>query len=138
MAHEKLILAISYATCRLARNNPQLVDSDVEASLQALAETYRTLSSGIYYESAPDYILQRELYEVLKAAVEDFKKQQAREVSLSSIRDGEIRDALIFLAQLCAARSNGRPKGRAYLDLLRRGFKPEEFSEPASNIVLLP
>jgi hypothetical protein len=137
-AHEKLILAMSYAVCLAARENTQLVDADVRASLQLLAESYRTLASGIYYEKQPDYALQRLLCEALKAAVEDYKKAESQKVGVTNTRDGEVRDALIFLAQLGAARANGRPKGRAYLDFLRTQFKWEELSRPASKIVLLP
>ena len=46
-AHEKLVLALSYAICAHAHENRPLVDADVHASLQALVEAYRTLSSGI-------------------------------------------------------------------------------------------
>ena len=53
------------------------------------------------------------------------------------MRPSDIRDALIFLAQLCFARSNGRPKGRAFLDLLRSNFKSEELASRASNLVVL-
>lgn len=137
-AHEKLLLALSYSICLAARDNPQLVDTDASAALELLAETYRTLSSGIYYEKPPAYPLQRTLYDVLKAAIEDYKKREAQETSLGATRNGEIRDALIFLAQLGATRANGRPKGRAYLDFLRTQFKSEELTRPASNIVLLP
>jgi hypothetical protein len=137
-AHEKLILALSYSVCAYARENRPLVDSDVVASLAALAEAYRTLSSGLYYEKPPEYLLQRELYERLKAAIEEFKKEQAREVQVTGIRESEIRDTLIFLTQLGATRSNGRAKGRAFLDFLRMQFKPEEFSKPAANLVVLP
>ncbi len=137
VTHEKLLLALSYAVLRWAHDNPQTVDSDVEAALESLAETYRTLSSGIYYEKLPDYVPQRGLYEALKSALAEFRQAEAQRVGVSSIRDGEIRDALVFLAQLGATRSNGRPKGRAYLDFLRTQFKSEEFSRPASKIVLL-
>jgi len=138
VAHEKLLLAITYAICLQARDDRLLVDADVLVSLQALAETYRTLSSGLYYEKPPDYRVQRGLYEKLKAAVEDFRKAEAQQAGLSSTRDGEIRDAAVFLAQLGATHTNGRPKSRAYLDFLRTQFKSEEFSKPASNIILLP
>jgi hypothetical protein len=138
VAHEKLLLAITYAICLQARDDRLLVDTDVLVSLQALAETYRTLSSGLYYEKPPDYRVQRGLYEKLKAAVEDFRKAEAQQAGLSSTRDGEIRDAAVFLAQLGATHTNGRPKSRAYLDFLRTQFKSEEFSKPASNIILLP
>ena len=135
--HQNLLAALSYAICRYARDNRRLVDTDVVAALQALAEAYRTLSSGIYYEKAPAYALQRGLYDALKAALENFKKLEAQRVGATSLRDGEVRDALIFLTQLGATRSNKRPQGRAYLDFLRMQFKFEELAKPASNVVLL-
>jgi len=138
VAHEKLLLALSYAICLQARDDRQVVDADVLAALQALAETHRTLSAGLYYEKPPDYRVQRELYEKLKATVEDFKKVEVQQAGVSSARDAEIRDAVVFLAQLGATRTNGRARSRAYLDFLRTQFKAEEFSKPASNILLLP
>lgn len=138
MEHQNLLLALSYSLCASARDNRLVTDSEVLAALQALAEAYKTLSSGIYYEKAPDFRVQRELYDALKLAIEEFKKRAAQQAGAASIRDSEIRDALIFMAQLGATRANGRPKGRAFLDFLRSQFKPEEFAKPASNIVLLP
>ncbi|MBZ5545944.1 MAG: hypothetical protein LAO07_20095 [Acidobacteriia bacterium] len=136
--HEKLLLALSYTICRAAQDDRRVVDSDVLAALGALVEAYRTLSSGIYYEKPPDYRVQREIYDAVKLAVEEFKKADAQTRGMSGLRDGEIRDALTFLTQLGATRANGRPKGRAFLDFLRTQFKSEEFSKPASKIVLLP
>lgn len=138
MEHEELLLALSYALCAAARDNRLVADSDVVASLQALAETYKTLTSGIYYEKLPDFRVQREIYDALKLAIEEFKKVATQRAGIGSLKDSEIRDALIFLAQLGATHTNGRPKGRAFLDFLRSQFKPGEFSKPASNIVLLP
>src|SRR3989442_7677131 len=135
---EPLLLARADRLGVYARENPQLADPGVRAALEALAETYRTLSSGIYYERPPDYVLERGLYDALKAILEDYKKAPAQQLGLAGARDSEIRDALVFLAQLVAVRSNGRPKGRAYIDFLRRQFKSEEFSKPASPIVTLP
>ena len=136
--HEELFLSLSYALCTYARENRLVVDADVLAALTALAEAYRTLTSGIYYERPPDYTLQRGLYEALKKAIEDYKKAETRKTGLVSIRDTAIRDALIFLTQIGTLRTNGRPKGRAYLYFLGTQFRPDEFAKPASNIVLLP
>ena len=138
MEHQSLLLALSYSLCSAARDNRLVRDSDVLASVAALAETYKTLTSGIYYEKAPDFRVQREIYDALKLAIEEFRKRAAQQAGVGSMKDSEIRDALIFLSQLGAMHTNGRPKGRAFLDFLRSQFKPEEFSKPASNIVLLP
>ncbi len=48
---------------------------------------------------------------------------------MTTVRDSDIRDALIFLTQLAAVHENGRPKGRAYLDLIRQQFPKEEFEK---------
>ncbi len=140
-AHEDLLLALSYAICLHARDNPALVDSDAAAAVQSLAESYRTLSSGIVYENPPQPRIQRELYEALKTEIEKYKKEDRGEMVVASarnVRNGEIRDTLVFLTQLGALRSNGRPKGRAYLDFLRTHFEPGAFSKSSSGIVLVP
>ncbi len=135
---EPLILALGYAICLNARDNPVVTDSDVIASLQSLAEAYQTLSRGIYYEKPPDYPLQRGLYDALKAAIEDYKKRDSRNTGIATVRDSEIRDTLIFLVQLGATRTNSRPKGRAYLDLLRSQFKSEELRKSSPGLLVVP
>lgn len=135
--HTAPLNALVYAICKYASEDRLLVDSDVLASIEALVETYRTLSTGIYYEKPPDYHAQRELYGRLKGAVEEYRETETRQTGLNTVRDAEVRDVLIFLAQLGFARSNGRPKGRAFLELLRNEFTSGKFDKSASNIVLL-
>ena len=136
--HAELVSALSYAICLFARDHRPLVDSDVIAVLKSLAETYRTLSTGIYYEKLPDYRLQTELYQALQTALTDFKKKQAQAM-MSSVRDSEVRDVLMSMAQLGYVRQNGRPKGRAFLDMLRGQFTSPELEKPAaSNVLILP
>jgi len=139
-AHEDLLLHLTYAICLFARDNSTLVDSDVIATLKSLAESYRTLTSGIVYENPPAYRIQGELYQRVKTSIEEYKRGETGKMVLASVRNihnGEIRDTLVFLTQLGSLRSNGRPKGRAYLDFLRTDFSPEAFSKSASNIVML-
>jgi hypothetical protein len=135
--HGPLLIALDHAVCVFAADHRELVDTDVLAALQALAETYRTQASGIIYEKLPDYPLHRGLYQHLKEAIEEFRETMARETGMTTLRDSDFRDALIFLTQLCAVHMNGRPKGRTYLDIIREQFPKEEFRKTASNIVLL-
>jgi hypothetical protein len=136
--HELLITEFAYAICRFARDNPPVTDSDVIASLKSLAEAYQILSSGIYYEKPPDYVLQRGLYEALEAAIKDYKKAGSLNPGFETPRDNEVRDLLIFLTQLGATRTNGRPKGRAYLDLLRSQFKSDELQKSSPGLLVVP
>lgn len=136
--HAPLLTALISSVSRYAAEHRPVVDSDVIAAFEALAVTYRTLSSGVYYEKPPDYLYRRELYGVLKTAVDEFKQSENQRLGLATIRDSDIRDALTFLAQLGALHENGRPKGRAFLDLIRSQVAPPEAAQPASDIVLLP
>ena len=103
------------------------------AALQTLAESYQTLAKGIYYEKPLDYRLQQELGAHLKESIAAYKKEVAQRTGVSSVRDETVRDALIFFTQVGAMRTNGRPKGRAYLDFLRREFKWQEPREATSS-----
>ena len=134
--HSPLMIALLSSIARYARDHRPLVDADAVAALKALADSYRTLSSGLYYEKPPDYLYQRELYQELKAALEEFQRVETQRQGLISTRNSDIRDALIYLTQLGAIRSNGRPKGRAFLDLIRE-VAPGESAKADSGIVLL-
>jgi hypothetical protein len=139
-AREDLLLHVSYAVCLFGRDNPALVDTDVLVSLQALADTYQTLTSGILYEKPPDHRLQHDLYERLKTAVTEYKNDDTGQVMIARTTplDSDIRDALILLTQLAAVRSNGRPKGRAFIDSLRSQFKPGAFERQSSSLIVAP
>lgn len=138
-AHEALFMRLSYIICEFAVENRDLVDPDVQAAYQALAETYRTLAKGIVYENPPVYPLRRELYAKLRKEVEEYKEQERPGFSAwISVRDSEIRDALILFAQVAVGKSNGRPKGRAFMDFIRSQFKPGTFSKTDSKIILAP
>jgi hypothetical protein len=137
-SHQPLLLALLSSIWAYASDHHQVVDADAIAALEALAKTYRTLSSGIYYEKPPDYVYQRELYQALKETLKEFKEEETQRLGLATTRDGEIRDALVFLTQFGAGHQNGRPKSRAFLDLIRAQVGPEGSAKPDSNIVLLP
>jgi hypothetical protein len=135
--HAALLTTLLTTIGAYAREHRQLVDTDAIAALQALAESYRTLSSGLYYEKPPDYLYQRELYQELKAALEEFQRMQTQRQGLITLRNSDLRDALIYVTQIGAVRANGRPKGRAFLDTIRMEFAHEDSAKADSKIVLL-
>jgi len=136
-SHAVLLTTLLTSIGQYAREHRQLVDTDTIAALQALAESYRTLSSGLYYEKPPDYLYQRELYQELKATLEEFQRIQTQRQGLITLRNSDLRDALIYITQIGALRANGRPKGRAFLDTTRMEFAPEDSAKADSKIVLL-
>jgi hypothetical protein len=136
-SHSPLLIALSAAIWDYVRAHREVVDADAVAALQALAESYRTLSSGIYYEKPPEYLYRRELYQALKAGIEQFKQSETERQGLTTTRDSDIRDVLIVFTQIGAARSNGRPKSRAFLDIIRVQLGAQPPAQTDSRIVLL-
>ena len=74
---EPVLAALGSAVLQFAARRPELTDLQVLAAAAALAETYRTLSSGIYYEKPPVEPLSAELYAALGQFVQDYKNRMA-------------------------------------------------------------
>jgi hypothetical protein len=75
--HQDLLSGLAFTAAKFSAAHPATSDPDVLASLEALAETYRTLSSGIFYERPPDARLARGLYAALAQFLDESKQQTA-------------------------------------------------------------
>jgi hypothetical protein len=130
--------AIGLAILELAQQNGALHDPEILGALRALAETYRTLESGIYFERPPEEILTHALYARLAATLQDFKKQQSQQSGFTTVKDSEIFRLLVFLLRVGTRETNGRPKARAFLDFLYAQFPgaPAARERDAPRIIL--
>ncbi len=137
LVHERraVVSGLGYAALEFARENPSLDDSDVLAAASALAETYRTLSSGILYEKPPESPLRRALYARLAEFLERYKQEEIRHAGFASLKDAEIFRLLVFLLRIGRHRTGGRPKSRAFLDFLRAQFPPVPQADRAPRII---
>ena len=135
--HQQLMAAFAFTIAKFCAAQPAATDPDVLAGLQALAETYKTLRSGIYYEKPPDAHLPRELYAALTGFIAEVKQQQAERSNRSAIRDSDIFSLLVFLYRMGLLRTNGRPRSRRYIEFLRSQF-PEapELKREESRIIV--
>jgi hypothetical protein len=102
-----------------AADQRSLGDGDVFAATQAMAETYRTLLSGIYYEKPPGGAIAAGLYAVIAKFIETEKKRETEHAQFSPLKDSEIFHLLVFFLRFGRLRSNGRPRTRAFLEFLR-------------------
>ena len=134
---EPLIAGIAQALLKFAGEQRSLADPDVLAALTALGETYRTLLSGIYYEKPPDGPLPALLYAALAEFIQEYKKQAAA-AAFAAPKDSAIFAVLVYLARLCRASTNGRPRSRLFLQLLRAG-SPQAAEPPAeASRIIMP
>ena len=115
-----------------------LTDAEVFAATQAMAETYRTLLSGIYYEKPPEDLVAAGLYAALAKYIENEKKREAQHPEVPALMDSEILHLLVFLLRFGRLRSNGRPRTRMFIGFLRAQFPPEMGLAKETPRIIMP
>jgi len=113
------------------------VDADVLSAIQALAQTYKTLSAGIIYEKPPEAPLPRELYAALITFIAEVKKQQAERADAAALKDLDLFYLWVFLYRMGLLRTNGRPRSRRFIEFLRGQFpQSPELNREESRIIV--
>jgi hypothetical protein len=137
--HESLLLFLARTVLDAAFATPGAVDFDVREALDALTRTYRTLQSGVYYETRPANPIASNICRLVQTGIDEFRKQEPERGGMTLTRDADILGLLVFLQRLELDNNNGRKRGRAYLDFLR-GFFPDQTSEqaPVSSSLIVP
>ena len=117
-----IIIAAAVAGNALKDNNNRIIDNDVKQALASLVQTYRTLQTGLFYESRPDNPLAGLVHDGVQKDLADLRERAQKHGQ--SLRDSDILGILAFLQRLEIQHNNGRPKGRAFIDFLRSFFRP--------------
>jgi hypothetical protein len=135
--HQQLMAALAFSIAKFCAVQPAAVDADVLAAIQALAQTYKTLSSGIIYEKPPDAPLPRELYAALIAFISEVKRQQAERAGSAAVKEMDIFYLWVFLYRMGLLRTNGRPRSRRFIEFLRNQFpQAPELKREESRIII--
>lgn len=135
--HQQLMAALAFSIAKFCAAHPTAVDNDILAAVEALAQTYKTLSSGLIYEKPPQAPLPSELYVALMAFLDEIKKQQAERAASASFKDTEVFYLLVFLYRMGLLRTNGRPRSRLFIEFLRRQFPDApELKKEESRIIV--
>jgi hypothetical protein len=127
--NEPLLILLAAAVAKGALETEGAVDGDVKEALDGLVRTYKTLQSGLVYESRPANPLASRVFEEVQARVEDIRRRLAEHSGMQTVRDADVLGILAFLQRLELQHNNGRPKGRAFIDWLRQFF-PQESASP--------
>ena len=137
--NELLLTYLSLTIFQTAMGVPGVVDHDVLEALDGLIRTYRTLESGVYYESRPDNLLAGSIYTAVQGGLAEYRSAEQRELGLTKTRDADVLGLLVFLQYFALDRDNGRRRGRAFLDALREFHppapEPSGSSSPSSAIL---
>jgi flagellar biosynthesis regulator FlaF len=135
--HQQLMAALAFSIAKFCAVQPTAVDTDVLTAIEALAQTYKTLSSGIIYEKPPEAPLPRELYAALIAFLTEVKKQQAERANSAALKDMDLFYLWVFLYRMGLLRTNGRRRSRRFIEFLRRQFpQSPELKREESRIIV--
>ena len=119
--NDALIAWLSLALAQSMDSN-KAVDRDAGEALASLIQTYRTLQSGLIYETRPQNPYAAAIQQALKESVDDLTKRVTEESGMHTLRDSDVLGVLVFLQRLQIQHNNGRPRGRAFYDFMREMF----------------
>jgi hypothetical protein len=139
--HNDLLMFVGNVVLGASLDTPGAVDLDVREALEGLIRTYRTLASGVYYESLPSNPLAGNIFRAIQNAIAAFRQREQQELGMSRTRDADLLGVLVFLQRLEFDRNNGRPRGRAFLHSLLAFYSEAggpESPAPRPSSVILP
>ena len=135
--NEELLVYFGRALMSAALETPDAVDNDLREALEALIRTYRTLESGVYYETRPQNPIAGAVYAHLQNAVAELRRIETERRGVAQTRDKQVLGLLVFLQRLELDRNNGRRLGRAFIDFLGTFFVPQGGEpDPAPSLIV--
>jgi hypothetical protein len=136
--NEGVLVFLGRSLMQTALETPGAVDNDVREALDALVRTYRTLQSGMYYETRPQNPVAGAICAGLRNRITELQQRENEAGGVSRTRDSQILGLLAFLQRLELDRNNGRRLGRAYIDFLRSFFDVDEAKREAAPSLIVP
>lgn len=132
----ELVTAIQHAIL-MAALEQNAIDNDVKEALDGLVRTYRTLDSGLYYNSRPVNPMAAAVFDAVQRRVDEVRQAENKS-GVHKITDGQVRTILIFLQQMEYTFNNGRKRSRSFVDNLRTALAEayeQSQGDPGSLIV---
>ena len=134
---QQLMTALAFTIAKFYSTHPEVHDPDILAALQALAETQKTLTSGIYYETQPAGHISRELYAAVTAFLADVK-QKVQQAGQPPLKDADIFHLLVFLYRMGLVRTNGRRRSRRFAEFLHSQFPQSQETKREESRIIFP
>ena len=120
--NEYVIVLLGSAMFDAVRPHADARDADAADALEALARTYRTLVAGIYYETKPVNPIAMDIFEGVKASIEDIRARMKAADSTKTLPDAIVLGVLVFLQRVAFGMNNGRSKCKAFLVFLSQFY----------------
>jgi hypothetical protein len=134
--HERTLLFCAHALLDAALNTPGAVDSDVLEALEALIQTRQTLASGLVYETRPENRVAAGIQREFNSALDEYETEIAKREAFAAPGNSEILTILAFLHWAGELNRNGRPRGRMFMDALRKMVPEARVEERTPSIII--
>ena len=136
--HWPVIDGLAHAILAFQARDKNLSDPAAMQAIEALAETFRTLGTGIYYERPPEGPESRSLYTHLAEFFSALRKNQGSQQGVAGLKDSDVFHLLVFLLRAAKHETNGRPRSRAFLGFLVEKFPLPAESAPEPQRIIVP
>jgi hypothetical protein len=120
--HWPIVSGIGAAILNCYFAHKALNDRDVYEAIERLAETYRTLGTGILYERPPEAPLPLALYGDISRFLQEFRHAEGAQSGASAASDSDVFRILVFMLRMNKAETNDRPRAREFIGFLRGKF----------------
>lgn len=134
--HAELAMFLGAMAFKGAMETEGAVDFDVREALEGLIRTYRTLQSGVYYESIPNNPLAAAIYRSVQNGVAEARSKETERFGMTKTRDADVLGCLVFLQRMEYDRNNCRKLGRAFLSFLGTVYEPEPAGEAPPSLII--
>jgi hypothetical protein len=131
--HQELAIVLGRLLFVAAMETQGVVDSDMREALASLVTTYKTSSSGLIYESSPDNVLAAAVAARFREELDKFRADVAKRLADHALLDRDLLGILVFWQRLEYQRSNGRRKGRAFIESLYALLPPPKAETPGDT-----
>lgn len=135
--HQELLYAVAHFILGAALHTPGAVDRDVREAVDALARTYKSLESGVYYETVPQSPVAQGIAKQILERLNHFRNEERNQTGLTRTRDADVLGIAVFLLRIAIDRDNGRRRGRSFIDFLRGHFATSQ-PKPLSSPLIVP
>ncbi len=132
--HMPLADAIGAILLGAALAEADAVDTDVQEALDALTRTWRTLQSGLYYETRPSNPIAARIQSRIQEEIATLRKELLAK-GVPAIPDATFLGILVFFHRMSIQYDNHRRYGRAFLGSF--GAAPQA-AEPGPAPLILP
>lgn len=133
---EELLNAVGQFVVEAAFQTHGAADQDAREALDALVRTYKSLESGVYYQTMPQSPIGQAIVMQVEELLQRFRAEETRRTGMTRTRDADVFGILVFLLRMALDENNGRKRGRRFLHSLVQHFLPDEPSQAQSSLIV--